>query len=248
MDRPTSGRLAKLTDKLHIQTHLALTELRLRARNNSNPDRVKTLDILHKYWKAGVFPQNIYTPGRRVPVFIDQDGTYCAVGYLMAKTGHSDLAVAIDNRNKFTFVEELDGEPTKNWLQKAGLTKEEAALIQPGYPCGFGNDCSPIAKYNLVDAGLALLSIAGLAALTALLIVAIRIVRNGNLNRNTKLVKVGALTVGVLLLYAFFLPNPKDAATILYCAADKDNGICLDQPARRFNNGGNSIEDPIRLN
>ena len=141
--RPLIGRLGCWREKLSIQTHLAYCEFKLRLRTGSTQTaRLQLLDILHRYWRAGRFPQNnLRTPGRQ-PIFIDDAGVHCAVGYLMAQTGAEDLANAINQSDRFVYLEDLDldRQPAiRAWLDQQGLKPAEAALIQPTYgPCGFG--------------------------------------------------------------------------------------------------------------
>lgn len=162
----------------------------------------------------------------------------------MARTGHAELAKEIDKGDKFVFVENLDDLQSKNWLQKSGLTHEEAALIQPGYSsCYFKGGCDPLSKYQFTDKVMALVSIAALGALIALLIVAVKITRNTSFTRRdkvTKTVRVGAVSLAIFALYAFYIPNPKEAATILYCMAAENNPACVIIP-ERGGGGGNIL-------
>ncbi len=131
-----------------LQTHLRLTEEHLRRQDVSDlPEelqqaRAKNLDYLNAYWKQGVFPKNIYK-NRRIPVFIDHRGVYCAVGQLMADTGHADVAKRVADRYNLALVREMaelgfvDG--VVQWQQNSGFTLDELALIQPPYGGGGGN-------------------------------------------------------------------------------------------------------------
>ncbi len=138
--RPVVGAVGVLRERVSIQAHLAHCELRLRL--TTRPDqtaRLELLEILHEYWRAGRFPRNTAAGGRR-PVFIDDSGTHCAVGYLMACTGAGRVARELDRRDRFVLLEDLPSalDPRlRRWLDKHQLSREEAALIQPGYgPCG----------------------------------------------------------------------------------------------------------------
>ncbi len=96
------------------------------------------MDVLHAYWVAGEFPRNRDYSDRRVPHFIDADGTACAVGHLMIESGFESMAREIATYENFDFVSEVDHPGVVPWLQAHGLTAEEAGWIQPGYgPCGF---------------------------------------------------------------------------------------------------------------
>lgn len=84
-----------------IQSHLKLVESLLRLQDTSHLDdnqlhnRKRNLDVLNNYWQRGEFPQNISRPNSRHPFFIDHHGVPCAVGYLIIKSGHPELAQRI---------------------------------------------------------------------------------------------------------------------------------------------------------
>jgi hypothetical protein len=91
------------------------------------------LDALRDYREDGVFPENHRRPCN-TPVFVDEKGTHCAVGHLLALSGHGALVEKIATERNLATVRELSNEPELvAWLEAAGLTLEEAALIQPGY-------------------------------------------------------------------------------------------------------------------
>ncbi len=135
--RPLGGRLGCWRECLSLQAHLAWCELKLRLRTRSDQHRRwQVLDSLHRYWRAGRFPQNHFPVAGRLPIFIDDAGTHCAVGQLMAETGAADLAQEVNRRRRFVYLEEvdLDQEPEiKQWLTRYQLKPDEAALIQPTY-------------------------------------------------------------------------------------------------------------------
>ena len=88
-------------------------------------------------------------------MFVDEHGTHCAVGYLLKRSGETELieqVVAADNNVR---VMELAGsERFGDWLEDTGLTLAEAAWIQPRYGTGYGpDDCA-----NGCDADMAGLS------------------------------------------------------------------------------------------
>jgi hypothetical protein len=123
-----------------IRAHLLRIERELRAADISRLDaeqraaRASHLDRLHEYAARGVFPHNHDVPGRRVPVFVDEHGTHCAVGYLMAMSGEGALVSLIAAERNLARVPELIDVPgVAEWLDAAGLTLDEAAAIQPAY-------------------------------------------------------------------------------------------------------------------
>ncbi len=83
------------------------------------------LRALREYREEGIFPENHRT-GWHSPVFVDEQGTRCAVGHLLELSGESE-------RNLAT-VHQLADEPRLvQWLEAAGISLTEASLIQPGY-------------------------------------------------------------------------------------------------------------------
>jgi hypothetical protein len=126
------------------QFHLQETELLLRSRNVSQlspslkKQRAKNLDILHSYWQRGLFPVNEMHEGRQ-PYFIDKVNTYCAVGYLMQKTGGDAIAKEIKATQNFSYLLDIHHPKLMNWVVHSGLSLDELALIQLPYfgpaPC-----------------------------------------------------------------------------------------------------------------
>lgn len=121
-----------------IALHLQLVEHTLRNRTVANlsasqkENRSSLLNKLHTYWQAKQFPINDYLSYKN-PVFIDRNGTHCAVGYLMQQSGYENLAREIDSKQKFAFIHEIKVEGLTAWAEKQGFTVDELAWIQPGY-------------------------------------------------------------------------------------------------------------------
>ena len=125
-------------DHLRIATHLEYAETELRKRDVSglSPEmrkkRARLLKLLFDYRSAGVFPKNYKYPGRK-PCFIDQDGAICAVGYLIEQTAGRAVAEDINGRHQYATIFEMKDRKVDEWIAQSGLSKEECALIQPGY-------------------------------------------------------------------------------------------------------------------
>ncbi len=121
-----------------IQLHLKLVEQTLRVRDVSHLspqqklNRTNCLNILNKYWKTEVFPQNEEF-SYRTPIFIDKYNTFCAVGHLMKESGFEKVAREISRENNLVFVRNISNNKAVDWMNWAGLTMEECAWIQPGY-------------------------------------------------------------------------------------------------------------------
>lgn len=115
--------------------------------------RCLLLDALREYREEGVFPEN-HRRRCNTPVFVDEKGTHCAVGHLLALTGHGALVEKIATERNLATVFELASEPELlAWLEATGLTLDEAALIQPGYApaCGRAQQCfcAPYASWGV---------------------------------------------------------------------------------------------------
>jgi hypothetical protein len=127
-----------MTEVDAIQFHLEQTEKLLRNRNVSNlpenlqQQRLKNLNVLHSYWKTGVFPINDKHQNRQ-PYFIDKNNTYCAVGYLMKESGANDIAKEISKNQNYDYLLNIQHPKLMEWIENSGLSINELALIQPGY-------------------------------------------------------------------------------------------------------------------
>lgn len=110
--------------------------------------RLDLLDVLEQYAWAGEHPRHHgpspagarrVVPPRRFeggraerPRFIDDSGSHCAVGYLIAVDDPA-LALAVDAADPFGFVLEMDLPQLGVWAEAHGFTLEELAWIQPNY-------------------------------------------------------------------------------------------------------------------
>lgn len=145
-----------VSDDAAIYAHLEAVESRLRAVEVSHlapaqqARRGELLDVLHDYRTVGVFPHNhsfephdrpVTFPGLfpdagtdRTPVFVDEHGTHCAVGYLLAVDGRDALVDRIVDGGNLRYVHEIDDPELLAWAHEAGFTVDELAQIQPSYP------------------------------------------------------------------------------------------------------------------
>ncbi len=131
-------------ERARIRAHLERVEAELRtAPTDHLPEEVQVareqqVEVLREYRKRGVFPRNLAYPHAKVPVFVDDRGVHCAVGYLLHRSGADSVVTQIAERRNFARVPELADEPgLAEWLASVGLSLEEAARIQPAY-CGDG--------------------------------------------------------------------------------------------------------------
>ncbi len=94
--------------------------------------RRQHLQVLNKYWQLRNCPRNYYLPYRN-PVFIDHEGRYCAVGYLMLKSGKGKFCKAVQKNSNFIYIRQIKSAEFDVWQTQSGLSIDELAWIQPGY-------------------------------------------------------------------------------------------------------------------
>jgi hypothetical protein len=96
-------------------------------------ERADQVARLHAYADAGAFPRHPESPGYE-HVFLDANGTPCAVANLIIQSGRYDLAYDASVTNNGVVVGELTEGPLVDWVLTSGLTIEEVAVIQePGW-------------------------------------------------------------------------------------------------------------------
>ena len=166
--------------RFRIREHLRRTESALRDAEQAGLTgtergrRERHLDRLADYREDGEFPRN-RERSARLPVFVGDDGTPCAMAHLLGEDGREDLVTAVMAEEPTVRIEDLpDDHPVVEWVEANGLTREEAARIQPAYPSGvqFATTCGPVPCWV---AG-ALASVVGLAAAGAIEYVGYRLV------------------------------------------------------------------------
>ncbi|HEX8272575.1 MAG TPA: hypothetical protein VF615_07970 [Longimicrobiaceae bacterium] len=149
--------------KLHFS--LVLTDLR----RSSLPivraaERDRTVARLEEYARVGRFPRNAGGI-RAVPIFVDKQGTHCAVGHLLACDGHQNLIAEVSRSRNNAYVRELVHLPgVLRALDGLGITPREAARIQPAYTPGTAT-CVAYLGFQLFAAVSTLAAVPLLAAL-----------------------------------------------------------------------------------
>ena len=142
------------SDAAYVQAHLRNVIAILRNTSldhdqfHQYTSRLQLIDILESYCDAGNFPIN-YQWMSRVPVFIDEHNTHCAVGYLLKETGYGKLAKEISYNNNYAWVEDIDNSALLEWQQKSGFTLEELKLIQGAYDFYLPNALELPNKYEV---------------------------------------------------------------------------------------------------
>ncbi len=135
-----AGRTDPGDEVTRIRAHLAFVHALLSARDVSalsasqRDARITSLAHLARYIDRGEFPRRTDDayPGRH-PRFIDDRGVHCAVGQLIADSGHAALARAINADFEYAHVVDIDSPALLAWASDHGFTVEELAMIQPGY-------------------------------------------------------------------------------------------------------------------
>lgn len=125
-------------EKLRMHTHLGYVRALLASRPATATDRAarrtELLGYLDDYIARGITPRNEALPWRS-PVFIDDDGNICAVGYLIERSVGRGVAERIARRHRYDFLEDIAAAmpEVRAWVAASGFTLEELASIQPGY-------------------------------------------------------------------------------------------------------------------
>jgi hypothetical protein len=125
-------------ERVRMTLHLQHVHDWLASRPATRPElaakREAILAALARYVAKGTTPRNLDLPWR-TPVFIDEEGTICAVGYLIESTVGRDLPEKIAKQHRYDFIEDIarDMPEVQKWIADSGLTLEEIQTIQPAY-------------------------------------------------------------------------------------------------------------------
>lgn len=139
-------------DDFRIDQHLRRTMVALRATGwdgltvEQCRRRRVALERLSEYRSRGEFPVNRSVP-ERTPLFVGDDGTPCAMAYLLLEDGRDDLVDDVMASDPMVSIEDLsEDHAVVEWIEANGLTRDEAARIQPAYPNGvqFATTCGPV--------------------------------------------------------------------------------------------------------
>ncbi|HEY5938534.1 MAG TPA: hypothetical protein VIU61_27975, partial [Kofleriaceae bacterium] len=134
------GRAPRASDseKTRMKLHLAHVRKLLAERPATKPElearRTELLGYLDDYIAKGITPANTHLPWRS-PVFIDDAGAICAVGYLIERSVGRALPERIAREQRYEFLEDIAANmpEVSAWIASSGLTLEELASIQPAY-------------------------------------------------------------------------------------------------------------------
>lgn len=131
-DTPTSLRVAtKRLERALGQTLNAADRERLMGLLGER--RLGQIDRIRQYRERNRFPLNSDPGASPRPIFVDEHGTQCAVGYLMWRSGEPAKVAEIAQADNFVVLSDVRQGPFIAWVLQSGLLHEEAALIQPAY-------------------------------------------------------------------------------------------------------------------
>lgn len=142
------------SDKEYIQAHLNAVLSILRSNKIDHlsctqiESRIKLIEILTTYKNVGKFPIN-YHCKNRIPVFIDENNTYCAVGFLLKQSGYDNLACEIAAKDNYIWVKDISHPQLLEWQKQSGFTLEELELIQGAYDFYMPNAFTLPNKYEI---------------------------------------------------------------------------------------------------
>lgn len=127
------------SDDERIQAHLLLVADNLASRNTDHltlhqaTHRKELLAQLSNYAVSGKFPRNT-NHAIRIPYFIDDFGTPCAVGHLLFESGFGEFAEQVRQESNNAYVLDMNYPELPTWAAAHGFTVDELAWIQPSYP------------------------------------------------------------------------------------------------------------------
>lgn len=135
----TPSPSAREMEVTRLVRHFDSVDLELRSRDVSHytasqrANRAKLVSWLRDYRNAGSFPTNDRF-AEPTPFFRDKDGVLCAMAYLIARSGRTDIVDKVAATRNNAYIRELIDDPALvTWLDSWGLTAAEAARIQPSY-------------------------------------------------------------------------------------------------------------------
>src|SRR3954471_21405038 len=131
---PTSADSESLRMKLHLQYAHDMLATKPATSPDLEKQRALVLANLQDYIKKGITPQNTHA-AVRTPVFIDDYGNICAVGYLIEKSVGRKLPEKIAKHHRYDYIDDIAAAmpEVQDWVKTTGLSLEEIASIQPGY-------------------------------------------------------------------------------------------------------------------
>lgn len=115
-DMPYEQMPVRMADRAQVRAKLAA-------------NRTANLGRFRAYQKAGVFPSNTYQ-SRKLNVWLDQDGHFCAAATIIRMSGGTALADKVAEQNNFIRLADVTQGPVMDWILTSGFTQDEIAAIQ----------------------------------------------------------------------------------------------------------------------
>ncbi|MBA3458894.1 MAG: hypothetical protein H0T46_02965 [Deltaproteobacteria bacterium] len=91
--------------------------------------RAANIKRFRAYQQKGVFPSNTYD-GRKLNVWMDEQGQFCAAATIMIASGKSDLVNQVAAQDNFIRLGTVKQGAVMDWILTSGLTQDEIAAIQ----------------------------------------------------------------------------------------------------------------------
>lgn len=146
----TKIEIENFSENKLIQFHLNLVEQELKVNtsylsSSQYENRKACLNYLKEYISLEAFPKNNLT-NFRTPIFIDDNDNFCAVGYLLKRTGKETLSRKISKENNLAYVRQMQYPELLEWATENGFTVDELAWIQPSYGPVPSRTTAPVGK------------------------------------------------------------------------------------------------------
>jgi len=91
--------------------------------------RALNLAAFRAYYKAGIYPSNVYSPNT-INVWRDEANHFCAAATIMVKGGNEALAIKLAEDNNFIKLGDVKHGEVMDWITLSGFTQAELAMIQ----------------------------------------------------------------------------------------------------------------------
>jgi hypothetical protein len=91
--------------------------------------RAANLARFRTYYRAKVYPSNVYKPGA-LNVWRDQDGHFCAAATIIRASGEVALVDKVAEQSNFIRLVDVKQGPLMDWMLTSGFTQEELVMIQ----------------------------------------------------------------------------------------------------------------------
>lgn len=154
-------------EQRRLRSHFDSVDVELRSVSGSEftsaqrQSRDSLIRWLNEYREQGVFPTNDRFAAH-TPFFRDSNGVLCAMAYLIARSGRTDIVDRIARTRNNHYIDQLSDDVALGaWLDSVGLSAKEAARIQPTYGFTGKEDTSPMYVLGSIVTGVPTLVVGG---------------------------------------------------------------------------------------